>query len=91
LISEKEISMSSVQTAEQVLERHFLELRCGLLDLAAAFDRISRAEGAAGAQEDPRMHRLQQAIQIVASEGTDRAERLQLLFSDEYVEGWNRK
>lgn len=83
--------MPTIQTAQQVLDRHYLELRCGLLDLAAALDRISRSENSASTATDPRMALIQQGLKIVASEGTDRAERLQLLFSDPYVEGWQRK
>ncbi len=82
--------MATLQTARQVLDRHYLELRCGLLDLAAAFDRISRSESSELAESDPRMELLKKAIEIVASSGDDRAERLQLLFSDPYVEGWNQ-
>jgi hypothetical protein len=77
-------------TAAQTLDRHFLEIRCGLLDIAAALDRIDRREGAASAQADPRMEGIRQAIEILRSEGDDRAERLQLLFSDPYQAGWNR-
>lgn len=78
------------QTSQNIFERHYLELRCGLLDLAAAFDRIERAEGAGAVREDARMKLLAQGLEIVAGEGTDRAERLQLLFSDPYVENWNK-
>lgn len=78
----------STQTAQTILDRHYLELRCGLLDLAAAFDRIERADGAVA--EDPRMQLLAEGLKIVASSGTDRAERLQLLFSDAYEAGWNK-
>lgn len=83
--------MSKVQSAEGILDRQFLEMRCGLLDLAAAFDRVERAPNAVIATNDPRWEKIQEAIKIIASSGTDRAERLQLLFSDEYVEGWDRK
>ena len=79
------------QTAQDILDRHYLELRCGLLDLAAAFDRIERAQGSAATASDPRMQLLARGLDIVASGGTDRAERLQLLFSDPYVDGWNVK
>ena len=65
-------------------------MRCGLLDLAAAFDRIERARGAADLKDHPQLTQLREAIAIVASTGTDRAERLQLLFSDAYQEDWNR-
>lgn len=83
--------MNVVQSAEGILERQYLEMRCGLLDLAAAFDRIERAANAVIALNDPRWQKLQEGLKIVSSSGSDRAERLQLLFSDEYVEGWNRR
>ncbi len=77
-------------TAQAILDRHYLELRCGLLDLAAAFDRVERAQGAAQTLTDPRMQLLAEGVKIVASSGTDRAERLQLLLSDPYVANWNK-
>ncbi|MEW4490692.1 hypothetical protein AB1L42_21595 [Thalassoglobus sp. JC818] len=82
--------MSQSMTAKQILERQFLEMRCGLLDLAAAFDRISRAEGASEVADDEQMKLLAKGLEVVADSEGQRAERLQLLFSDEYVEGWNR-
>ncbi len=82
--------MPTVQSAQQVLDRHYLELRCSLLDLAAALDRIERSESNDVARNDPRMVLLRKGLEIVASEGIDRAERLQLLFSDPYVENWSR-
>lgn len=78
------------QTASDILERQFLEMRCGILTLAAALDRLDRAEGAAAIKEDERRQRLQQGIEILLSDGDDRAERLQLLFSDPYQEGWSQ-
>jgi hypothetical protein len=78
-------------TAQQTLDRHFLEIRCGLLDVAAALDRVERSGGAREALVDPRMQDIRQAIEILGSEGDDRAERLQLLFSDPYQPGWNRR
>jgi len=83
--------MPTIQSASQVLERHYLEVRCGLLDLAAALDRISRSDGSAAVSADSRLDLIRQGIKILSSDGTDRAERIQLLFSDEYQEGWNRK
>ncbi len=81
--------MSCQQTAHDVLERQYLEMRCGILTLAADLDRIERSQQASAVLEDPRMQLIRQGIAILASNGTDRAERVQLLFSDEYVEGWN--
>jgi hypothetical protein len=81
--------MATQQTAPQILDRHFLEIRCGLLDLAAALDRIDRSEDASKACDDPRMAKIQQGLTILLNEQGQRAEQIQLLFSDEYVAGWN--
>ena len=83
--------MPTIQNAGQVLERHYLEIRCGLLDLAAALDRIERSDGYSATQDDARLKLVAQAIEILKSSGANRAERIQMLFSDEYVGGWNRK
>jgi hypothetical protein len=83
--------MPTIQTASQVLDRHYLEIRCGLLDLAAALDRVARSDGAGRVADDPRMDLIRRGIDILSGGGTDRAERLQMLFSDVYQEGWNRR
>jgi hypothetical protein len=76
--------------ARQTLDRHYLEIRCELLNLAAALDRVSRGSGAAELKADARLTEIQKGLEILSSSGTDRAERIQLLFSDPYREGWNR-
>jgi hypothetical protein len=80
--------MPTVQTAQQVLDRHYLEIRCGLLDLAAALDRMERSDGFSQTMQDPRLAKLREGLQILLTPGDDRAERIQLLFSDEYVPNW---
>ena len=82
--------MTSAQTAADVLDRHYLELRCEILNLAAALDRIERADGYAAVAGDPRLARLAKGLEILGTSGADRAERVQLLFSDEYQPGWNK-
>ena len=81
--------MPTIQTSEQVLERHFLEMRCGLLNLAAALDRVARSDGFDAARTDPRLAQIRQAIEILGRDGDGRAEAIQMLFSDEYQQGWN--
>lgn len=76
--------------ARQTLDRHYLEIRCELLNLAAALDRVARGDQADQVGNDPRLREIQQGLEILAGGGTDRAERIQLLFSDPYREGWNR-
>ena len=78
--------MTSPLTAPEILNREFLELRCKILDLAAAFDRLTRAEGPL--DEDPRLARLHQALEIVRKAPEDRAEHVQMLFSRPYDENW---
>jgi hypothetical protein len=70
-------------TATDLLERQFLEMRWRALSLAADFDRIARAEG--GEQllsTDPRLKTLREALKLLTEPATNRAEKLQLLFSD---------
>jgi hypothetical protein len=87
-------------SAPEVLNREFLEIRCKILDVAAAFDRLSRATGSV--TEDPRMARLREALTaILADEGAiladgvpaasdDRAEQVQMIFSRPYEKGWQQ-
>ncbi len=82
--------MAANAPAQTVLDRHFLELRCGILDLAAMLDRIERSPSAAAQLSDSRTALIRQGIELLLTSGTVRAERVQLLFSDEYVDGWNR-
>ena len=78
--------MSPPLTAPEILNREFLEIRCKILDLAASFDRLTRAEGAL--DEDARLDRLRAALTIVRNEPEDRAEQVQMLFSRPYDENW---
>jgi hypothetical protein len=82
--------MSTIQSAGQVLDRHYLEIRCGLLDLAAALDRVERSDDFDSTRADARLDLVRRAIEILSTDGSNRAERIQLLFSDEYERGWNR-
>ena len=81
--------MSSLQPARQVLDRHYLEMRSKILDLAASFDRIAAAVPDGTGENDPRLTKLQDGLRILLNpEGTDRAEKVQMLFSDAYVPNW---
>jgi len=82
--------MARVLTAPEILDRHFLEARSKILDLAATLDRLQRAdpEGQLGA--DPRLALLRGGIEILLSQEPARAERMQMLFSDPYVSGWQK-
>ena len=75
-------------SAIDILESDFLEMRHRVLDLAAAFDRIGRADGADTVQRDPRMAMLYEAVRMLVEGKPDRSERIQLVFSLPYDEHW---
>jgi hypothetical protein len=72
--------------ATEVLKANFLTVRARLIDLAAAIDRIDRAEGSL--QSDPRRKQIQQALELLCSHGPERTERVQAIFSLPYCDGW---
>jgi hypothetical protein len=76
-------------SAPDLLEREFLILRAKLLELGAGLDRLERATG--DVSRDPRYVNLQKALTELQQAGSDRAERLQLLFSLPFDENWQRK
>ena len=80
--------MSVQASAVEQLDRDFLEIRHGLLGIAAALDRIDRAEGNAEAHGDPRWGQLQEAVRLLTDGQSDRASRAQMVFSDSYESNW---
>ena len=74
--------MSIPLPAEKALDREFLGVRCHLIDLAAALDRIDRADGSVA--DDPRLAQIRRSLEILAGDPSDRAERIQLEFSLPY-------
>lgn len=81
--------MVSRQTARAVAEQTFLEIRARILEIGAALDRIERAEGADELAGDIRMAQIRESLAALEATGTDRAERIQMIFSDPYQPGWN--
>lgn len=82
--------MPAIQTAQQILDQVFLDARAKLLEVAASLDRLDRAPGVDDVKDDPRRVRLQKTLDILATQNGNRAEQLQLLFSDTYDEKWQR-
>lgn len=80
--------MPAKHSAAQHLDREFLEVRCRLIDVAAAMDRIVNASDADAARLDPRYGKLVDAARLLIDGKPDRAERLQMLFSDAYDPNW---
>ena len=74
--------------ATEVLDREFLQLRARLIAIGAALDRMDRAEGSVAG--DPRINQVGRALQILATETSGRAEKLQSLFSLPYQDDWRK-
>lgn len=82
--------MPPIQTAPQIFDQVFLDMRAKLLEVAASLDRLDRAAGTEGILNDPRRQRIQRTLEILTTQTHNRAEQLQLLFSDTYDPQWAR-
>ena len=72
-----------MRDAKQILEQTFFEMRWRCLSLAADLDRIERApEGAKLLESDARLRTLREAVRVLLDGRANRAEQIQLLFSD---------
>ncbi|MDG2390349.1 MAG: hypothetical protein P8M30_13645 [Planctomycetaceae bacterium] len=83
--------MPTTRSAQEILEQDFLNMRCLILDLAAALDRIDRAEGSETIEIHEQMALLQGGIDLLKQQGAGRAAQVQLHFSDHYQDGWNEE
>ena len=76
-------------SVSRTLDNEFLGIRCRLIELAAALDRIGRAGAGgcqpaatnAGTRDDPRMAQIRRSLEILAGDAPGRAERVQMEFS----------
>ena len=80
------------RTAKSILDEKFLDIRAKLLEVAADFDRIDRAMDDEGTSlttdHAAKREKLNEAVRLLLSEGPDRAERMQKLFSRDYSPQW---
>jgi hypothetical protein len=86
---ESRFDQHTMLSAPEILNREFLEIRCKILELAAAFDRLDRAEGSIS--DDVRLARVREALSVIHDQTEDRAEQVQMLFSREYDDDWQAK
>jgi len=69
--------------AKQTLEQYYFEMRWRCLSLAADLDRVERADGGKSLLDsDPRLLKLKQAFSVLLQSGPNRAETVQMIFSD---------
>ncbi len=75
--------------AAEVLNREWLAIRARLIEVAAALDRIDRAEGSVVG--DPRVAQIGQGLAVLADGRENRAEQLQMAFSLPYDPQWRER
>jgi hypothetical protein len=81
--------MTKVRTSSDVFEQEFLPIRAKLLEVAAALDRLDRADGSLASES--RRTQVQAAIQVLLGPDDDRAEQVQLIFSRPFEDDWREK
>jgi hypothetical protein len=69
-------------TRQEVLDLYFMDARCKLIEIAAFLDRIDHAEGPA----DFRLAAFREAMQVLDSAESNRAEQVLLALSDPTTE-----
>ncbi|MBC8108530.1 MAG: hypothetical protein H7Z14_18235 [Anaerolineae bacterium] len=73
-------------TANEILDQQFLEMRWRVLSLAADLDRVQRAAGSdweSLVRSEKRLQQLAVSLGILNGPSSDRAEQVQMLFSDQ--------
>jgi hypothetical protein len=78
----------SARSAEKVLSEEFFIARSKILDLAATLDRLERADGSLEALHQLKL--LEQGVEILLDDQSDKAKRVQLLMSRPYDPDWRK-
>ena len=72
-----------MRDANETLDEYFLEMRWRCLSLAADLDRVERAAGGGKVvASDPRLAKLSRALHVLLEGSGNRAEQVQMIFSD---------
>ena len=79
---QKKRGLGSPKTASELLDIYFLDIRCALLETAAALDRMERADNWEQTRNGPRVQKLLQACDLIKDSTGNRAERFLMLFSE---------
>ncbi len=69
-----------IMKPNKVLDAYGLEVRCKLLEIAAILDRYDRGGG--GMDDDQRLDRIRQSLDVLAGEGPGRAEKIARIYSE---------
>lgn len=76
-------------TAAATLDREFPTIRAKILEIAAALDRLDRADG--DLADDPRLAQVRAGIEQLLGASEGRAEAVQQVFSLPYDPGWRER
>jgi hypothetical protein len=74
--------LRSPKTAQELLDIYYLDIRCALLETAAALDRMERADNWEKAKKDPRIQKLMKACDLIKESEGNRVEHFLILFSE---------
>jgi len=80
--------MRALLDARTMFDREFLNIRARLLEVAAALDRVDRAAGRNKIGTDDRWPQVSAAVRVLCDGAPDRAERVEMVFSDPYDPNW---
>jgi hypothetical protein len=82
-------TMAKARRSMEVFDQEFLPIRAKLLEVAASLDRLDRASGALTSES--RITQVHAAIQVLLRPVSDRAEKIQLVFSRPFEDDWREK
>ncbi len=80
-----------MRNAEQIVEQEFLQVRAKILEIAAFLDRLDPEDkkGVSPANAE-RLKLLRGGCELLLDSDSDKAARLQLLFSRQYDDQWRK-
>jgi hypothetical protein len=78
--------MPTLANRPELFDREFLALRAKILEIAATLDRLDRSPGSLAG--DTRVEQVREAFAVLTGHESDRAERVQLVFSRPYDPAW---
>jgi hypothetical protein len=80
-----------MRNAEQVVEQEFLQVRAKILEIAAFLDRLDPQDAQdVSSVNAERLKLLRAGCELLLDADSDKAARLQLLFSRKYDEQWRQ-
>ena len=80
-----------MRNTEQVVEQEFLQVRAKILEIAAFLDRLDPDDAKSVSNPNAeRLKLLRAGCELLLDSESDKAARLQLLFSRKYDEQWRK-